>query len=195
MTGARSWRKRSDSSTANSVEIAITSAPSVADIGLSGTRVANRTSADQPVASAIGIERHERPLGTAEDREQHEPDRGEAGEQRQQSPPWRAQLGVRLGGDDGRARPAARVTRPAGSARAHRVDHVLLVLQVHQADPERERRGVASGVRTACEKYGGTEASSVSIALCERASRALQQVGQREGRAERGGAAARSASS
>ena len=42
------------SSTANSVEIAITSVPSVADIGFSGTRSANRTSADQPVASAIG---------------------------------------------------------------------------------------------------------------------------------------------
>ena len=33
---ARSWRKRSDSSTLNSVEIAITSVPRVADIGLSG---------------------------------------------------------------------------------------------------------------------------------------------------------------
>ena len=42
------------SSTANSVESAITSIPSVADIGFSGTRSANRTSADQPVASAIG---------------------------------------------------------------------------------------------------------------------------------------------
>ena len=52
---ARSWRKRSDSSTLNSVEIAITSAPSVADIGFSGIPVANRISADQPVASAIGI--------------------------------------------------------------------------------------------------------------------------------------------
>ena len=50
----RSARNRSDSSTLNSVEIAITSAPSVADIGLSGIRVANRISDDQPVASAIG---------------------------------------------------------------------------------------------------------------------------------------------
>ena len=32
----------------------MTSAPSVADIGFSGTRSTNSTSADQPVASAIG---------------------------------------------------------------------------------------------------------------------------------------------
>ena len=50
----RSWRWRSESSTLNSVEIAITSAPSVTDIGFSGTRTANRISADQPVASTIG---------------------------------------------------------------------------------------------------------------------------------------------
>src|SRR5881275_882518 len=39
----------------NSVEIAITSAPSVADIGLSGSGSRNSTSDDQPVVSAIGI--------------------------------------------------------------------------------------------------------------------------------------------
>ncbi len=33
----------------------MTSAPSVADIGFSGIPIANRISADQPVASAIGI--------------------------------------------------------------------------------------------------------------------------------------------
>ena len=42
------------SSTENSVEIAITSALSAADIGFSGTPSSHSTSADQPVASAIG---------------------------------------------------------------------------------------------------------------------------------------------
>src|ERR671911_142137 len=41
--------------TLNSVAIAITSAPSVADIGLSGIPIAASTSADHPVASTIGI--------------------------------------------------------------------------------------------------------------------------------------------
>ena len=45
---------RADSSTENSVEIAITSALSAADIGFSGTPTSHSTSADQPVASAIG---------------------------------------------------------------------------------------------------------------------------------------------
>ena len=35
--------------------IAITSAPSASDIGFSGTRTANRISADQPLASTIGV--------------------------------------------------------------------------------------------------------------------------------------------
>src|SRR3954451_416261 len=39
----------------NSVEIAITSAPRVADIGLSGIGSRNRMSDDQPVVSAIGM--------------------------------------------------------------------------------------------------------------------------------------------
>ena len=43
-----------DSRTENSVEIAITSALSAADIGFSGTPSSQSTSADQPVASAIG---------------------------------------------------------------------------------------------------------------------------------------------
>src|SRR3954471_19738041 len=51
---ARSWRKRSLSRTLNSVEIAMTSAPSVTDIGLRSMRSAKSRSADQPVASAIG---------------------------------------------------------------------------------------------------------------------------------------------
>ncbi len=84
MTGRRSWRKRSDSSTLNSVEIAITSAPSVADIGFSGIPIMNRISADQPVASAIGISGTSARSSLAEDHEQHEPDRDQAGEQRQQ---------------------------------------------------------------------------------------------------------------
>ena len=40
--------------TLNSVAIAITSAPRVADIGLSGMSIAATTSADQPVARTIG---------------------------------------------------------------------------------------------------------------------------------------------
>jgi hypothetical protein len=41
--------------TLNSVEIAITSAPSVAESGLRGMSIASSTIADQPVASTIGI--------------------------------------------------------------------------------------------------------------------------------------------
>ena len=81
----RSWRKRSDSSTLNSVEIAITSAPSVADIGLSGIRVANRISDDQPVASAIGTSGTSARCDRAQNREQHQPDREQSGQQHQQS--------------------------------------------------------------------------------------------------------------
>ena len=40
--------------TLNSVAIAIVSAPSAADIGLSGMPLAQRTSADQPPASSTG---------------------------------------------------------------------------------------------------------------------------------------------
>ena len=40
--------------TLNSVAIAIVSAPSAADIGLSGMPVSQRTSDDQPVASTVG---------------------------------------------------------------------------------------------------------------------------------------------
>ena len=107
------------SSTANSVEIAITSAPSVADIGLSGIRSANSTSADHPVASAIGDQRHPGPLPAPVDREQREADGEQAGEQRRpaaatattasRSPPRRAPAARRAA----RSRPAA---GPAGGA-------------------------------------------------------------------------------
>ena len=49
----RSRRWRSDRSTANSVAIAITSAPSAADIGLSSTPRIQRPRLAQPVASAV----------------------------------------------------------------------------------------------------------------------------------------------
>ena len=117
----RSWRWRSDSSTLNSVEIAITSAPSVTDIGFSGTRTANRISADQPVASTIGAS------GTSARRrsprkaiEQHERDRREAGEQRLQAPPRVGHLRAGLGREHRQPHEAAR-SRPAGGCRLERI--------------------------------------------------------------------------
>ena len=48
-----SW-KRAERMTLNSVAIAIVSAPSAADIGLSGIWLSQSTSADQPLASSTG---------------------------------------------------------------------------------------------------------------------------------------------
>ena len=68
------------------MEIAITSAPRVADIGLSGIRVANRISDDQPVASAIGTSGTSARSGAAQHGQQHQRDREQPDHEHQQAP-------------------------------------------------------------------------------------------------------------
>ncbi len=75
----------------------MTSAPRTTDIGFSGIRSAKSTSADHPVASAIGSSGTKRALPRAEGDEEHERDGGKAGQQRHQPPPRRRHGGVGLG--------------------------------------------------------------------------------------------------
>ena len=148
----------------------MTSAPSVTDIGFSGMRRANSTSADQPVASAIGISGTSARSPAAEGGEQHERDGEQAGEQGQQAPPGRGHGGVGLGGEHrqpGEVGPHAR--RAGGVRRRIVLEHVVLAVQRHQPDAEGQRRACGGpGVITPCEKYGGT-ASSSAVDLLARA--------------------------
>ena len=143
---SRSWRWRSESSTLNSVEIAITSAPSVTDIGLSGTLTANRISADQPVASTIGTS------GTSARRRSPRKARSSTSATADQARPA-ASPGAATG-----RRPRARLRRQHRQAdearvhtggrmqaRAHLFDQPLLAVEPHQADAERERRHAPVG--------------------------------------------------
>ena len=122
------------------MEIAITSAPSVADIGLSGIRVANRISDDQPVASAIGTS------GTSA----RSTVRRTANSTSPTANSPASSISIRRPDEDSDASACAASTgRPASEAltpgrrvqmRSHVVDHLLLPRQRHQANPERERR-------------------------------------------------------
>ena len=143
---ARSWRWRSDSSTLNSVEIAITSAPSVTDIGFSGTRSANSTSADQPRGEHDRHERHQRAAAVAPEGDQQDQGDGrERSEQRDDPPPRRGDLSAGLGGEHRQPDEPGADPRGGMQARAHPFDHPLLLLEGHQADAERERGRAAVG--------------------------------------------------
>ena len=149
------------SSTLNSVEIAITSAPSV-----------DRHRVERPSGRQSQHEQHERrPARGERDRDQRHPralaqpsgrrassTRTTAGQRRpaasRAAAQRRGQRGVGLGRQHGQARPRGASRPAAGSSRAsHVVDHVLLAVERHQPDAERERGGLAvARDRRACEK-------------------------------------------
>ena len=132
------------------MEIAITSAPSVTDIGLSftssgpGSRPStNSTSADQPVASAIGIS------GTAASRRE----RRTSSRTRNTPASAASSVSARRSGDEsaplasaastGRPTTAALDTRGRVEPPLDVVDHLLLAVERHQPDAEGEARGLA----------------------------------------------------
>ncbi len=123
----------------------MTSAPSVTDIGLSGMRSTNSTSADQPVASAIGTSGTSARRTSRKIAQQHGEHGEQAGDERQQAPPVRGDLRVGLGGEHrqagelARGRPRRRVV---SSARITSMTS-FCSLERHQPDAERQRRGRA----------------------------------------------------
>ena len=125
----------------------MTSAPSVTDIGFSGMRSAKSTSADQPVASAIGISGTSARCQRAEGDEQHERDRGQAGEQRDAAAATATtRRALASAASTGRPGQVGAHARPAGAGgRASSSMHLLLAVERHQADAEGERRGAPVG--------------------------------------------------
>ena len=140
--------------TPNSVAIAIVSAPSAADIGLSGMPVSQRISEAQPVASTVGTSGTRARRERAVDGEQDERDREQAG----QGQPVAA--GGEIAEADSAAitgRPASWTSTPAGGpprspgspiSSADAVDQRLLVLERLGADAEGEQRLVAQLARS-----------------------------------------------
>ncbi len=197
----RSWRWRSDSSTLNSVEIAITSAPSVTDIGFSGTRTANRTSADQPVASTIGTSGDERAAAVAAERDQqHQRDGREPDQQRLQAPPGIGDLGARLAppAPAGRRAVALHARRRMQAASASLRSGAAAAARLISRMPNASVAARRSGVITSWEKYGGIAPSRPADLRGGHGARpggagrrAAEQVRQRESRAQARLAAAR----
>ena len=127
--------------TLNSVATAITSAPSVADIGFRGMSIASSTSADQPVASAIGSSGTSARPRRAVDGEEDEADGEQAGDG--QPVPRARQLGAGVGGqhrqsDDLGVDAVGRVELGSDLG-----DQLLLLVERHDRDQEREARDVA----------------------------------------------------
>ena len=119
----------------------MTSAPSITDIGFSGIRRAKSTSADQPVASAIGSSGTNARCERAEGGEQHERD-GEQARQQRHAARRHGEDTAALASAASTGRPASSASMPAGgcSAVAHRPSmHVLLAVERHQADAEGQR--------------------------------------------------------
>ena len=122
--------------------------------GFSGTPSSHSTSADQPVASAIGTSGTSARSAAPVDREQRQRDRAAGpAAQRPEAPQRRRQRRVGLGGQHGQARDRGAHAR-GGSARPRMSSMIsLLALQRQQPDPERQRRGPAVGASsTAWEK-------------------------------------------
>ena len=137
------------------------------DIGFSGMRSANRTSADQPVASAIGTSGTSARAEAAEGDEQHERDGREAGQQRLQPPPRLGDRGVRPAASTGS--PTSCACTPGGRVQASRivVDHAA----AGSSSPIRRMPNASvatrrSGVITSWEKYGGIASSSARDRAC-----------------------------
>ena len=168
----------------------MTSAPSVTDIGFSGMRSANSTSADQPVASAIGTS------GTsARATPRNATSRTSATASRPASSvssrrSARGDVGVGVGGEHGQARRAAART-PGGrpSSRRARIASMtaLLVVERHEPDAERERRRAAVGAddRAREVRRHGVEQRVDRGRVAARGGR-REEVGQRERRAQLG---------
>ena len=176
--------------------MAITSAPSVTDIGLSSTSSGpgrspstNRIPPDQPVASAIGIS------GTAAAR----------GERRTTSStrntPTRAASSVsaRRAGDESAplasaastGRPTTAALTPVGRVEAvlDVVHHLLLAVERHQPDPERQVGGLAVARDHALGEVGRAPGEAAARTFALVGARGAEEVGQRERRAELGRAA------
>ena len=118
----------------------MTSAPSVTDIGLSGMRSANSTSADQPVASAIGTSGTSARCQRAEDREQDGATASRPATSVEHPPPRRRDAVVGLGGED---RQAGQLGAHAGGRVepvAHALDDAPAGVERHEADAEGQRR-------------------------------------------------------
>ena len=152
----------------------MTSAPSVTDIGFSGTRSANSTSADQPVASTIGTSGTSARATPRSAISRTSADGQQPGEQREQPAPVGGDLGVGLGGQDrqaGELRPDAR-GRPL--ARRARISSMTAFWR-SRAMKRMPKASVAvfrSAVMTDWEKYGGTASSSAWMPAASRATRA-----------------------
>ena len=125
--------------------MAITSVPSVADIGFSGMPIRNRISADQPVANTIGISGTSARSGERSTASSTSADGEQARHQGEEAVGGRGQRGVGLGGQDGQTGERGRNPRRRMQARAHVLDDLLLARQRHQPDPERQRRLAAIG--------------------------------------------------
>ena len=147
--------------TLNSVATAITSAPRVADIGLSGM--------------SIGLEDERRPAGRQRDREQRHERSGERAVEGEQDEPdgeqaddrqpvaGAGQLLVGVGGQHRQADDLGADARPAGSS-SERMSAISASCsssgitgirnETLATSPESERE------RIACEKYGGTVSST-----------------------------------
>ena len=185
---ARSWRKRSDSSTLNSVEIAITSAPSVdrhrvqRDARARTARAPTSRSRARSARAARARARARRKT-----REQHERDR-RAGRRAASAARRHGDASVAFASAASTGSPASRAlhARRRVELGAHRLDHVAAGARAASGGCRtRASRPRGRGVSTACEKYGGTASSSASIARCAARAGVAEEVGQREGRAQR----------
>ena len=182
---ARSSRKRAASSTANSVEMAITSAPSVADIGFSGIRSANRTSADQPVASAIGTSGTSARSARRYTHSSTRPDGHQPRDERAQPPPRRGQGGVGLRREHRQPGHARGHARRRVEPRAHALDHGLVLVERGQSQAEGQVRGAAVARHDGLGEVGRHRAEQRVDARARGRRIAAEEVGQGERRAQR----------
>ena len=148
---------------------------------------------DQRRPAAGEHDRRERHEGSApispEGEQQHERDRREPGQQRDQAPPGRGDLSPRLGRQHGKPDQARADAGRGMQARAHRIDQLLLLVEAHQADAERQRRGAQVG-RDHVLREIGRDRSEQACDLCRgeapaagraSAGRAREEIRQREG--------------
>ena len=168
----------------------MTSAPSTTDIGFSGIRRAKSTSADQPVASAIGSSGtnarcHARKAASSTSATAARP---------------ASSVPSRRHGEDTAAlasaastgSPASSASIPAGGCRRSRMPSMTSSWRSSgmRRMPKASVAVRRSAVMTPCEKYGGTASSRPSICWRVAFWPPLEEVGQREGRAQLGLAAA-----
>ena len=204
---SRSWRWREESSTLNSVEIAITRAPSVTDIRLRSTSSGpgsrpstNRTRADQPLASAIGIS------GTAASRSasrRSAPARRAASRRapsstRNTPSSATASVSSRRWGDDSEpfasaastGRPITEACTPGGGSEPALdvVHHLFLAVERHQANAECEVGGCDPGSPPPARSRAARRRAAAHLARA--APGGAEQVRQGERRAELGGSSA-----